>query len=437
MYPNPQEVLPLPPNPSLDQYKKLAKDLVKAYKSTETDATLAWARRWLETLARLHNLNISQRRARIDHEAGKLERFAKSKLANSSAALTGGQFVIARVHGFLSWPKFVKHLAALTASDSPTRRFEAAVDAIIDGDISTLARLLREDPELICARSTREHGATLLHYVAANGVENYRQKTPQNVVAIAKLLLAAGADVDAGAQLYGDGDSTLELAATSVRPERAGVQRELLETLLQHGATIDAGAGSTVLACLHNDRPQAAELLAARGAHLDLESAAGVGRLDTVKRYFDDEGGLRPISVESGGDRLSPACGATQHQLQAGFIWACEYGHHEVVRFLLEKGIELRFGENTGETALHLAAHRGQLQIINILLARGAPLEAKNVYGGTVLGQATWSVMNGDPTIDFVPTIEALLAAGASIEAADYPTGNARVDEILRRHGAK
>jgi hypothetical protein len=86
---------------------------------------------------------------------------------------------------------------------------------------------------------------------------------------------------------------------------------------------------------------------------------------------------------------------------------------------------------------LHLAAHRGQLEIIKLLLARGAPLEAKNVYGGTVLGQTTWSVMHGEPSIDFVPVIETLLKAGARIEEADYPTGNARVDELLRRHGAR
>jgi hypothetical protein len=77
------------------------------------------------------------------------------------------------------------------------------------------------------------------------------------------------------------------------------------------------------------------------------------------------------------------------------------------------------------------------LEIIKLLLERGAPLEARNVYGGTVLGQATWSVMHGERSIDFVPIIEALLAAGARIEEADYPTGNERVDEVLRRHGAK
>jgi hypothetical protein len=45
--------------------------------------------------------------------------------------------------------------------------------------------------------------------------------------------------------------------------------------------------------------------------------------------------------------------------------------------------------------------------------------------------------MHGELDVDFVPTIEALLDAGAKIEEADYPTGNAAVDGLLHRHGAK
>jgi hypothetical protein len=54
----------------------------------------------------------------------------------------------------------------------------------------------------------------------------------------------------------------------------------------------------------------------------------------------------------------------------------------------------------------------------------------------TVLGQATWSVINGHPGIDYVPTIDALLDAGAAVDAANYPTGNDRIDYLLRRDGA-
>jgi hypothetical protein len=41
---------------------------------------------------------------------------------------------------------------------------------------------------------------------------------------------------------------------------------------------------------------------------------------------------------------------------------------------------------------------------------------------------------------DHLPIIEALIAAGAKIDAidpADFPTGNKRIDEALRRHGAR
>ena len=34
MFPNPQDALPLPPQPSIERYKKIAKELVKACKIT-------------------------------------------------------------------------------------------------------------------------------------------------------------------------------------------------------------------------------------------------------------------------------------------------------------------------------------------------------------------------------------------------------------------
>jgi hypothetical protein len=51
MYPNPQDALPLPSRPSVEQYKKLAKDLVKSCRSGDPAAIGIWASQWIEALA--------------------------------------------------------------------------------------------------------------------------------------------------------------------------------------------------------------------------------------------------------------------------------------------------------------------------------------------------------------------------------------------------
>ena len=66
MYPNPQDALPLPPHPSVEQYKKLAKDLVKSCRSGDPAAVGAWALRWIEALATHQCPRESGRRIRAN-----------------------------------------------------------------------------------------------------------------------------------------------------------------------------------------------------------------------------------------------------------------------------------------------------------------------------------------------------------------------------------
>ena len=63
-----------------------------------------------------------------------------------------------------------------------------------------------------------------------------------------------------------------------------------------------------------------------------------------------------------------------------------------------------------------LAVVGASLPVVKLLIARGAPIEQLNGYGGTPLGQAGWSFVNGDPDADYVPIFDALLAGGAHIE---------------------
>lgn len=419
MFPNPQDAFLLPPRPSLERYKKIAKELVKACQSGDEEAIGDWAEQWIGTLANLTG-------AQIDRWTNEVEDFARRKLlstepAGRKCALADAQFVIARSHGFESWPKFARHLEALAQKSSPVSRFEAAADGIVNGDVATLKRLLHEDPNLIRARSTREHAATLLHYVSANGVEGYRQKTPKNIVAMAELLLNAGAEIDATANVYGGGSTTLGLAATSVHPERAGVQEPLLQTLLDRGANLEqpsiaGNRQSIVIACLANGRPEAAEFLASRGAPLDLAGAAALGRLDVVKSFFSDGGSL--------------------DKLNEGFLYACGNGRNSVVEFLLEKSADLATQSGDGQTALHRAVIGGHLDTVKLLLRHNAPLELQNIYGGTVLGQTLWSAAHGGDTDAYIAILDALVAAGAKVPERHVPV-NTRVDAWLSQHGGR
>jgi hypothetical protein len=80
---------------------------------------------------------------------------------------------------------------------------------------------------------------TLLHYVGSNGVETYRQKVPLNLAEITRLLVDAGAHVNATANMYGGGSTALGLLVTSDHPAKAGVAAEVRRVLMDAGAKED------------------------------------------------------------------------------------------------------------------------------------------------------------------------------------------------------
>jgi len=409
------DALPLPPRPNLEQYRKLAKDLQRACKSGEANAIRDWAARWIETLSRLQKVATGEHRRKMNYAAEQMQRrWFKLQQTNERAArcvLADAQFFVARSHGFASWPRFAKHLEGLARAGSPVATYEAAVEAIVDGDLAVLKRLLRRNPELARTRSMRAHRSTLLHYVSANGVEDFRQRTPMNIVEITRLLLNAGADVNAESDAYGGRSTALGLTATSCHPQAAGVQLPLMELLIDHGAIIDGpDSGSAVNACLHNGRGEAAKFFADRGAQLDLEGAAGVGRLDVVGSFFTEDGSLKSTT--------------TEQQMKDGFAWACEFGRPSVVEYLLQRGMKVDERlKHDGESGLHWAAYEGHVDVVKLLLDHGAPVDMRDEsYDGTPLGWALygWGAPERRGGPSYYEVVRLLIQHGAKLDPDWY-----------------
>jgi ankyrin repeat protein len=431
------DTVPLPPRPDLAQYRKRAKSLVRAARSPEPDAVRAWATEWLDALARLRDEPVPPFvQASIDRAVDAIDERVRSA-GDGRFGLADAQYLVARAHGFDGWAAFARHVERLSQVDAGPDPYESAADAIVVGDLDTLGSLLRHNPRLVHARSAREHKATLLHYVAANGVEDFRQKSPPNAVAIATVLLRAGAEVDATAQTYGGGraQTTMNLLVSSTHPAAAGVQVDLVDTLLDFGAAINGldDDGSPLMTALAFGYVEAAEALARRGARVDnVVAAAALGEAALVERFMGAPVAPSLVSLYWLGLSDDP-----HSHVERAFVWACGFGRTRVVEFLLAH-VDPAAADPMGMTGLHWAAGNGHLEVVELLTRRGAPLETRNRWDGTVLSTTVYLAAQrpADNWARYSAVIDVLIAAGADIRAVTFPTGVDRIDDHLRHHGA-
>jgi len=309
-----------------------------------------------------------------------------SEIRDASLSLEDARLAIARHHDFLDWPSLAAHVE-LVSQQGPVFEFESAVEAVINGDIGALQDALHRDPAMVRARSGRVccfdppvHRATLLHYVAANGVEAYRQKTPPNAIEIARTLLQAGAEPDALADMYGAECTTMSMLVSSSHPAEMGLQAPLVELLLDFGAAIEGRGtrkwGTPLFTALVFGMIEAAEVLAKRGACIELPAAAGLGLVDEAARL------------------LPPADAEARHR---ALSQAAQHGRVEVVRLLLDAGEDPnRYnleGNHPHTTPLHQAVLGGHEAVVRLLVERGARLDIRDtIWQGTPLG---WALHGG------------------------------------------
>jgi hypothetical protein len=311
---------------------------------------------------------------------------ADSEIRDTPLSLDDARLAIARHYDFLDWPSLTAWVEAVS-QQGIVFEFESAVEAVVNGDLAALEEALRRDPALVRARSGRVcafdppvHRATLLHYVAANGVEAYRQKTPPNAVEIAHALLQAGTEPDALADMYGAECSTMSMLVSSSHPAEAGLQAPLAELLLDFGAAIEGRGtrkwGTPLFTALAFGMIDTAEALAKRGARVELPAAAGLGLMDDVARLLpsaDAEARHRALSL------------------------AAQHGRTEAVRLLLDAGEDPNRYNPEGNhphcTPLHQAVLGGHEAMVRLLVERGARLDiCDTIWHGTPLG---WAIHGG------------------------------------------
>lgn len=372
------DLQPLPFHSTLEQYREQAQQLLEAHRLGEAQAIRV----------------IHQHHPRfLDSKIPWLPKnLPDSEIQSAAFEPEDAQLTIARWYNFQDWPALAQYVAEVTRNAS-VFQFESAVEAVITGDLATLESLLRDHPGLVRARSTRinnfdppVHRATLLHYIAANGVEGYRQKTPQNAVEIATALLQAGAEVDALADMYGGHYTTMSMLVSSCHPAKAGVQVALAETLLDFGAAIEASGsvkwGSPLMTALAFGYLPTAKALVRRGARVDnIAAAAGLGRLADVAQL------------------LATADPESRHRALA---LAAQHGHVDVVRLLLDAGEDpSRYnpdGNHSHSTPLHQAVLAGHDAVVRVLVEGGARLDIKDtIYQSTPLG---WAIYGGQTAIE-------------------------------------
>lgn len=269
---------------------------------------------------------------------------------------------------------------------------------------------------------------TLLTGVFGEGEQGpARQPAHPHAAALAALLLHAGADPNDGQTLYNRmfrpaNDHLRLLFDHGLGTGDGGVWRARL------GDAVDSPAAmlrDQLRWAIDHDFAERVELLAGHGVDLrspfpadgrtPVEVAVRSGRralVETLVAHGAPRPDLRPLDAFVGAalaadrtelDRLTaahPGIGARARRRRPGLVvWAAADGRTDAVRLLVARGFDVNaLGrgdtpvEGRWETALHQAAHHGNVELVRVLLGLGADPDLRDArFGGTPLDWARHS----------------------------------------------
>jgi ankyrin repeat protein len=283
-------------------------------------------------------------------------------------------------------------LAIMAASIIPIGHCSIAsaseiLDAAENGDLEKVKTLLAADSSLINTRVDNSSRATVLMIAV-----HYEKPD------VAKFLIEKGADVNAKTA-HGQ---------TALFEASAYGELDVVKMLLAKGADVnfvvhddsegdDPGCTPLLLAA-ENGQLEVVKLLLEKGADVNAKSSYNtihecatplIGACEVAKDFGRLGGGLPP------GTRV---------------VTTKKHGYLEVVKLLLEKGAKVDVKNNFGNTALLIASGNGQSDVVKLLLDKGASVDLGNNQGVTPLLMAA---QYGD-----VDVITPLLAKGANPNTA-------------------
>ncbi len=157
----------------------------------------------------------------------------------------------------------------------------------------------------------------------------------------------------------------------------------------------------------------AMKLLAARGADPNIPSMKGAGRPRTadVERDVRDVATTPPVPV--GGPGVPPLVAAAGSGYGEGFAANSHRfapgGMLAAVKYLLEElHADVNAADHEGNTALHNAAARGDVEMIQYLVSKGANVKAVNREGKTTADMANGPVQRIQPWPEALALLEKL-----------------------------
>jgi ankyrin repeat protein len=385
---------PLPTHANLRHLKDQAKDLVTSgVAATLSDAQFKLARlygfpSWPKLRARvvlmeeaqaaLETNDVERLRALVDGHVTDLMR------SGAAASLPDAQAQTAQLSGATSWDELVARLDALKArgparpANTEVRRLARAIEA---DDFERVRALMTRQPALHRAPIGYGRNGPLTCVAECDLPPTHAQ------LAIARWMIENGSDVHQG------GDGPLMRAAL------CGDRIPMMELLVSMGADVNAmwdGSFPIIFAACEGVEPASLKWLLNHGANPNAADREGTSALDYVISSY-----VRSPNLPACIDALVAAGGVSKYarpgvlELLSGRLDRLAALIDATPALAATRFGKLDFGTTGGRmltlkgaTLLHVAAEYRNLEAIDLLLSRGANVNARaKVYDGGLGGQ--------------------------------------------------